>query len=252
MLSFQYGSVFALRLRSQCDVASTNLTIRGATKEGPFTFAFVTGANSTITSQNFNIPDVPIFAMVIDNDGMLYQGDCYVTLDLMVNDDQLYHLGSGLVYTQKKMSWPPVSNQDQRPGGGIMIRFLGTDPAANVEITQTVPSGEVWKVRSIAFTLVSDGNAANRFVTLTITDGTNTILQISPAAVQTATQTVRYNFAPNLSARQNATTLIQEQPLPADLILPAGSVISTVTTARQATDNFGAPYLQVEKFFESD
>lgn len=125
----------------------------------------------------------------------------------------------------------------------------GTDQAANTEISDTVPSGQIWELLCVNFNLVTDANAANRQVVLTIDDGTTVICKAASQATQAASLTYNYTFAvggPERSA-VDATTTMRCQ-LPGPLWIPGGYRIKTVTTNRQVGDNFGAPLYHIVRF----
>jgi hypothetical protein len=124
-----------------------------------------------------------------------------------------------------------------------------TDPAANVEISSTVPAGKVWELISARFTLVTDANVANRRVRLVFDDGTTTFLEIAAFADQAASLTRNYNFSQDsdVPATQPIASDFYNH-LPGRLVLPAGYRIQTATTNRQAGDNFGAARLVVREY----
>lgn len=133
------------------------------------------------------------------------------------------------------MAFPIVSLDRYRP---IVKTVATTDPAANVEISQTVPAGQFWQILGARVALVTDANVANRTVALTIDDGTTVVNSYVSPSTQAASLTYNYNF---VAGGVNVTTLgtdvgVQVGP---NLILPAGYRIKTVTTNRQVTDNFG-------------
>jgi hypothetical protein len=103
--------------------------------------------------------------------------------------------------------------------------ITGTDPAANVEISETVPTGARWKLRSFRFAFVADANVANRTIVLTIDDGATTLFETSSAVAVTAAQTPVYNAAPGLQFFTYGT-LAYHLPLPGELWLPAGARIA--------------------------
>lgn len=131
--------------------------------------------------------------------------------------------------------------------GGDLVTYTGSDAAANAEWTETVPAGKVWRLRSIRATLVTDGSAANRQVGLTLTDGTNVFFKACSASVQAATLTHIYTFADLPGIVVAASALEHQVPVP-PMLLPAGTVIASVTTNRQSTDNWGVPVFFVEEF----
>lgn len=130
---------------------------------------------------------------------------------------------------------------------GDLVTYTGTDPAANTEWSETVPSGKVWLVRSIRATLVTDNNAANRQVGVTLTDGTNVFFKACSASVQAASLTHIYTVADLPGVVVAASALEHQVPLP-PMLLTGGTVIASVTTNKQATDNWGAPVFCVEEY----
>lgn len=131
---------------------------------------------------------------------------------------------------------------------GVLRSVAGTDPAANVEISETVAAGKFWRLESITFALVTDASAANRLVEIVIDDGTNVLARIPAPAVQAASLTRTYTFARGGYDRDSSTnSLTQLAGLP-DMVLGPAYRVRTVTTNRQATDNYGAPQLLVMEY----
>lgn len=113
-----------------------------------------------------------------------------------------------------------------------------TDPAANTEISYTVPAKQLIELTSVRFTLVTDANAATRRVTLTIDDGTNVIYEVASQVTQAASLTYVYTFAvlgPDRSSVAGTSVL---QSLPPIVVQP-GYRIKTSTASIQTTDNYG-------------
>lgn len=127
----------------------------------------------------------------------------------------------------------------------------GTDPAANVEVSETAAS--LYKdLYAVRFRLVTDANVATRTVNLIIDDGTNILWQKVAGATQTAGLTRDYLFTRGVTdgAAFDANGLLV-MSLPQMPLLP-GFRIRTSTTNRQVGDNFGAPLLFVQELTGSD
>lgn len=125
----------------------------------------------------------------------------------------------------------------------------GADPGAGVEASITVPAGEKWILKSFSLVNVQAG-AGSTWPVLQITDGTNVIWQAyAGTAAQAVSTTCRFSWAPACPAIiAGATTAVKATgPLPVDLVLGAGYVISTVTVGLSASGDYGIPWASVIK-----
>ncbi len=155
----------------------------------------------------------------------------------------------GYVTSATRLAWPGSAITPLPGGVGRLRVIVGTDPAAGVEISETVPTGARWKLKAFAFTLVASAAAANRTPVLTIDDGANIVWETGTNVAQIANQTAKYragNGVPFLLFG----TLMYNLPLPEEMSLPAGSRIRTVTGALDAGDNYGPPIYLVEETLE--
>jgi hypothetical protein len=155
----------------------------------------------------------------------------------------------GYVTSATRLAWPGSPIVPLTGGAGRLRVIVGTDPAAGVEISETVPTGARWKLRSIAFTLVASAVVANRTPVLTIDDGANVLWEVSNNVAQTASQTVKYRAGVGVPLTTFGA-LAYLLPLPSELPLGAGSRIRTVTGAIDAGDNYGPPIYTVEEWLE--
>ena len=140
-----------------------------------------------------------------------------------------------------------ISPNIDAPHGRIRS-IAGTNPAANTEISETVPARKRWRLLAIQFPLVTDANAANRMMHLTLDDGTTVFYTSETIVTQTASLTRTYALA--IGAPQQTVIDAHYNITLPDIILSGGFRIKTVTTALQATDNFGAPQLLVEEWID--
>lgn len=75
--------------------------------------------------------------------------------------------------------------------------FVALDAAANdSDKTITVPAGQTWDVHNVHVTLAATADVGNRQLVLIVGDGTNTLGTYNTVAVQAASTTEYYNFAP--------------------------------------------------------
>ncbi len=156
----------------------------------------------------------------------------------------------GYITTNGRRAWPGSPIEGGVNDRGWLRTFQGTDPAANVEISETVPTNTRWSIWSFVAQLVADANVANRTVTLIIDDGANTIWQMDASAAQTAGQTRIYE-AFNLGTAADLVGSTFRIPAPFPIVLPAGARIRTSTANRQVGDNWGAPLIVVEEWIEA-
>ncbi len=126
--------------------------------------------------------------------------------------------------------------------------LTGTDPAANVEISETVPAGKWWKLLGVVATLVTDAGVANRSVVFTLDDGTTEYWRSKAGGNQTASQTSVYQLAVDQVDDISAPNVKQILNLQDLFVLGSGYRIKTITANRQATDNWGAPKLFVIEY----
>ena len=137
----------------------------------------------------------------------------------------------------------PSSDWGQAP----LIQGATADPAAGAEIaTITVPVGKKWKLYSIHATLVSDATVANRYPYINIApDGTNILLIARSSVAQTASLTIPWMWAPNNAFGTTTPAAISGYGMNIGLgiqdglELPAGAIITFLTTGIVAGDNWG-------------
>jgi len=129
--------------------------------------------------------------------------------------------------------------------------ITGADPAAGADINEAVPAGKWWKLLSVKFTLATSAVAANRRPALVLEDGAAVEFWRWRTGVdQAASLTRTYQFLTSLSTEVDRSTTFNElyEPLDEDLVLPPGGRVKTVTQAKDAGDNYGAPVLYVVEY----
>lgn len=129
----------------------------------------------------------------------------------------------------------------------FIVTTASADPAANTEITATVPNGQIWHLLGARVSLVTDANVANRTVAITIDDGTTVFNRFTSPSTQAASLTYGYT----LSAGAASATVLNNEVVVGcgqTLMLPQGYRVKTATTNLQATDNFGAMTLFVVRY----
>jgi len=248
MLTFDHEAFFELRIRSQADTAAV-LTIRGLTRDGVFTFRHTTVAGGNTTTETFRIPDVPITVSVIDENQAYDQGECYAALSLSVNGGVVHALCSGLVFSQKAISFPQAESNPYMPDRGFIRTRTSADPAAGSELTITVPDGRIWNVLAVSFQLVAAAVAASRRVHVVFSASGGPTINVFSDIDQIINETRNYSvahFGHVLDSLDDNDILI---PLPDKMLLIPESTITTETTNLDGADNFGAMSVLVEEFW---
>jgi len=132
-----------------------------------------------------------------------------------------------------------------------LLQVNGTDPAANVEVSHTVPAGKQWELLAVSVVL-DQGLTQTPQPILVIDDGTDVIFEMFGAsAAQAASTTCRYNWAPNLPLSAligSGANVHAVAPLPSGLVLSEGFRIRTSTLGIGANSNYGAPSLYVVQY----
>jgi hypothetical protein len=180
-------------------------------------------------------------------------GQCYVVVEVVQGQTgaivPIGHVWSGYVTATGRVGYPRSPAIGSTEGPGFLRSVAGTDPAAGVECSETVPAGARWRLISLVVALVTDATVANRIPVLTIDDGTTVIARGVVAAVQAASLTVQHAFS-GVGAAGAAASATNHGFLPSPLVLSAGYRIKTVTGGFQAGDNYGPPNYLVEEWIE--
>lgn len=156
---------------------------------------------------------------------------------------------AGYVTDTQRLAWPGSPLRHSAEGPGVIRSITGTDPAANTEISETVPTDARWRPLSVSVEFVTDANVADRDVRLVLDDGTTVYADVPQGVNQAASQTRRHTWALVGARGAGATSLNIINVLPA-VQMTGGHRITTVTNNRQVGDNFGAPQLLVEEWIE--
>jgi len=130
-------------------------------------------------------------------------------------------------------------------GPGRVRTITTSDPAATVDIDETVPAGRQWQVFFCLINFTTDSNAGSREVFLAYTDGSNTIWRNDAWGTAASTSTV-FEFYGSEVADSDASGQIRQQQIP-NKILPAGYHIKTITGNLKAGDDFQASSIHVEE-----
>lgn len=181
------------------------------------------------------------------------RGQCFVLLEIVRGVTGAVQpvavLLQGYVTDTARRGWPGSPLELSAEGPGVLRSVTGTDPAANTEISETVPTNARWRLYAVAATLVTDANVANREVALVLDDGATVLARVPSGFSHTASLTKLYSFFRGGLVQTVAQDLTRIMAIPW-VDLQGGSRLRTITTNLQATDNYGAPQLLVEEWIE--
>lgn len=130
----------------------------------------------------------------------------------------------------------------------VLKTKVGTDPAANAEISEAVPTGKHWILYAVTAPLVQGATQTPQPI-LIIDDGTNVLFEsFGATGAQSASTTARYSWVPGgvLAGLVGATPDIHAvAPLPYGLVLRPGYRVRTNTLGKGANTDWGAPVLYI-------
>lgn len=245
-LKFQEATNFAINIKSVACAAGT-ISIRGFTKEGQFNLVHTPNSDKSAKTETFYLPDAPIMLTIDDEAKSFTKGECFVRATLLLNKTSVYQLISGYVYGFHGLTYPTTNQEESLLESGKLTTIVSADPAAGAEITITVPAGEEWKLIGAKMTLVNDANVANRYVALFATiDSVQMPITLHTTPL-TAGLTYPLSFRSGIGAGPLSNNTYFIAPLSENIILPAGSVLATITSSIQVGDNFGPMTVLIEK-----
>lgn len=137
---------------------------------------------------------------------------------------------------------------------GKQIVLQCDTPAAGVNWAiqlPTTPDGVFWRIRSIAFTLVTDATVVNRFNRVTYrlggVDGPVYVITGNPSAM-VAANSFSCTYAEGYTAVLAAPGTIQAAPLPIGLLLRAGDAVVSGIANLQAGDQLSGVRMVAEEW----
>jgi hypothetical protein len=249
-----------LYIRARNSVTAAAVTISGRIHQPDghiheFVFVHTPNTDRSVSLEAFDLGEGYLVGLAVHaSAGTVRRGQCWVELGLLrgltAADSVRQVLGRDYVSTDDAWGWPGAPNKSSLHGPGAIRSITGTDPAAGVEISETVPTNARWKPLAVRFELVTDANAANRSMQLSFTDGSAVYQRTIDNAAQTLSQTRRYNFALGahfLSAGAASGEFVNVLP---EITMLGGHIFASVSTNLQAADNYGAPQFLVEEWLE--
>lgn len=134
-------------------------------------------------------------------------------------------------------------------GRAFTDRLAPASPAAGAGLTQKLDPTYLWRPLSVRFSLSTDANVANRFVSVDYCDPEgNVYLRNAPGLVITASTTGQifdFNYQRAVAEWASGTDIMS--PL-ADLFLPAGWQIKLTIGSVQAGDQISSIFMLFQKW----
>jgi len=214
----------------------------------------VLNGSGLFTSTIFGTSEGFLLGAAVGPGGLnVHRGQCWMRLAILrggaAGPGAAQILIQDYVETHYAATWPFGTIRSELEGRGNLRSIVGTDPAAGVEISETVPTGRRWRVQSVNFGLTTSAVVANRQVLFIIDDGVNSGFLVPAVSVQAASLLVGYCWTPG-AASISTTGGRSIGPLPSPCIMTAGMRFRTVTTNLDPGANYGPPVYVVEELLE--
>lgn len=259
MLPFPLTGADALQVSSWNALASVRLTIRGYTRAidgrvAPLNETHLANTDRTIRSTVHPLPEGELRALTVFVTGAApIIGQTFVRLQIIrglaSSGIVLATLAADYVTAVQPLAWPGSPVKRSVEGPGAVRSITGTDQAAGVEVTETVPTGARWRLITARATLTTSATVANREASLVINDGATTLTRLPVGEIETASAAFLYCWGVGLirgAPSQAGDRLI---PIPPAVLL-AGYRVETLTANLQGGDDWDTPQLLVEEWLE--
>lgn len=227
--------------------SAQTIQVRGISDTEQIFHNHTTNSDRSIATSSFSFNSIPRFLTAKASSTGLKRGQCYVKISLRAEGNVIACLMRGYISDTSVLMFPDGHNEAANSGIGFTRVITGTDPAAAAEMSETVPTGALWILKSLRITLVTDANVASRFFTLVFDDGATEFARTSPLGTFTASSTWNITLAINMLLGSSSATS-STAVIPDKILLLAGYRIRSITSGIQAGDNLSAPTYQVEEF----
>lgn len=231
--------------------SSTALTlqIRGLNDNEMIIADHATSSNRSLVSESIAITSPPRMLTVRAASTGVKRGTCYVRISLRVEGVIMALLFADYVTDSAAPAFPNGRIMDSTEGPGLLRSFTGTDPAAGVEISETVPTAAKWRFISARTVLTTSATVANRRPIFVVDDGTETFYSVAAAADITAGSATAISIIDTFGTAASPSG-VHAINMPRNIMLSAGYRIRTTTSNLQADDNYIAPRLLVEEWIQ--
>lgn len=231
---------------SWASVAAT-LHVRCITPNGLVPGTITTTANRAIQTSRFALPDLPNSLVIACATAAVQRGQVYAHAYIELAGIEAGAMAADYVTRPTPLMWPGGAIRASTEGRGYLHTLYGTDPGANVEIAEAVPTNALWLIKGIRYQFLTAAGGANRTSRLEVGDEFGADLLFStPNAVQAGGVSRTYYWFPYLAvpAAWDINIFGYHSPI----LLPPGAIIATATENFAAADNYGAPSLLLEEW----
>jgi hypothetical protein len=159
-------------------------------------------------------------------------------------------LFQGYIDNNYNPTWPSYRAEHASEGKGNIRTIIGTDPAAGVNLSETVPTNARWRLLSLNLTMTTDATVANRNMRIFYDDGVTTFFATESLTLQTASQSRRYVIAA-FGNGQAVTIDTIHLAAPPDIELLAGYRVRSSVANFQVEDNINEFAMLVEEWLDA-
>lgn len=227
--------------------SAITFTVGGYSESEQIIAAHTTNSDRSIAITVIPITAVPKSLTLFSTTTSIKRGQCFVKVSLRMDGVKVAKLIQGYLSDTTPLAYPTGALESSVSGRGNIRSITGTNPAAGVEISETVPTGAIWQLKSFSAVLVADATVATREAHLIFDDGSNLLTEIPVSATHTASGSFKY--VTSIVSSATASSGLRLLPYLEDHnLLLEGYRIRTSTALLQAGDNWGAPQLLVEEW----
>lgn len=227
--------------------SALTLQIRGLNNNEMIIADHSTSSDRSLSSEAFAITAPPRLLTVRAASTGVKRGTCFVRISLRVEGVIMATLFADYVTDTVAPAYPNGNITSSIEGCGLLRVITGTDPAAGSEISETVPTGALWRVLSLFASFTTDATVQTRAPYLVFDDGATVYLRSQSVTGVTASLASNISFIAN-GATGGSGTLVTHGYSPYAVRVLPDHRIRTITVNLQAGDNYGTPTFLIEEW----
>jgi len=258
---FLFTGEDAIEIASWNSLIGVRIAVQGrmwSAAEGikPFAFDHTPNDDRTRRLEVFGVPhgyllNVAVFART----GAPRIGQTFISLHVIRGRGTARYLLATLVQgyltADQELAFPGSPVRNSVEAGGYLRTVFGTTPAAGAVVSEPVPTGARWELRSVEVQFACSAAAGNRIPALLLI-GSGILIQFAPAVVTMAASASNFLYwVPGISLAPSAWTGRSVASLPMGSQLYGGDSFQVSAQGLQAGDQFTAPHFQVWEWLEA-